>query len=155
MISEAAASNMARGHEALQTFIISQCTRCITGDSSYWLLYESALAFHSLSQDSCKALVRTAIESLKDSKQDAKNPLAGLEILIKHAADVLSQDESIHLDVATVLLALTEINDSDISPKAGLLRALIDDASNGKAGRPPAVGIVQGNLEKIGPRSLE
>ncbi|KAF7561929.1 hypothetical protein G7046_g2214 [Stylonectria norvegica] len=152
LISRDSGSELARGDQIFQDSIATRALALASGEEGSWELFDAAVTYQSLTDDNHRDLVRKLVDSLGKSHQQDEVALKALEIALTGKADLVSQDEAIHTALVAHLLSLAEIGDSIISPKAIKIRSLLDSNTDGKL---PVVGIIQSNLEKASPQSLD
>ncbi|KAK4442443.1 hypothetical protein QBC34DRAFT_25201 [Podospora aff. communis PSN243] len=147
-----AATQLAQSHEALQTFLASAWLACAEGNenASSWDLCESTLNFGTITDGSLTAITADIIRQL-DVSEDSGPTLRALKLITDAKPALVPQHRAAHMDLVTKLLALTEINDKDISGKAAALQAHLEQKVTGQS---PLVKIIQNNLEDANTSSL-
>jgi hypothetical protein len=147
-----AAAQLAQSHEALQTFLASTWLACAEGNenASSWDLCESTLNFSTITDGSLTAITADIVRQL-DVSEDSGPALRALKLITDAKPALVSQHRAAHMDLVTKLLALTEIEDKDISGKAAALQAHLDQKVTGQS---PLVKIIQNNLEEANVSSL-
>lgn len=152
LISNDNCSALAQSTQELQKYIVDESLALSQGEAGSWELLEAAVTYQSLTDDSYQSIVRQLIDILEKQSQHNEKTLRALEVVAKGKPELFSQDEGIHTALVAQLLGLSEINDSAVSSRATAIRALLDTHTNGES---PVVGIIQSNLERAGPQSLE
>lgn len=152
LISHDEGSKLCREHQTLQENIISQAIATAKGDTDAWNLLDAAVTFHGLSDDNCHLLVQSLVSALQNDVQHRESCLRALGIVAKGSPHLFAQNEDVHAALVAQLLSLSEIGDGTVSSKAIALRSLLD---NHEPGKSPSIGIIQSNLERAGPQSLE
>lgn len=153
LISRDSAAHLARADTRLQQELRSLTLLLARGEfSDSWETLEAAVTYQSFSSDTYRAIAEEIVKVLSEEPSNTDNSLRALEIISKGNPTLFSSDERIHTALVAKLLGLTEVNDSETSLKAASIRSLLDSHSSGKS---PVVGIIQSNLERAGPQSLE
>ncbi|KAH7324713.1 hypothetical protein B0I35DRAFT_349073 [Stachybotrys elegans] len=150
LIAQDRAAEFSKRNDKLQETIMSQAQASVKGEANAWELLEAAVTYEALAQDLRHQLAQFFVAAL--DSQNKVSALRALEILAKHKPEELSKNEDLHLILVTQLLGLVELNDNDLSPRATAIQALLDSGGDGKL---PVIGIIQSNLERAGPQSLE
>ncbi|KAH7353820.1 hypothetical protein B0T11DRAFT_121007 [Plectosphaerella cucumerina] len=150
LVSHDAAAPLATSLPGLQEYLVSQAEQYLGGDDDALPILEAAATHNTLTDDSAKAVIEGALETLRQDSAKSARVLAVVGIIVTSKPQVVSQDET-HMALVTALLGLTELSDTDISSRAVSLRALIDNGVDGKAA---GVSIIQKNLEEAGAQSL-
>lgn len=147
-----ACAQIAQNHVRLQAFLASTWLACAEGDgtTAWWDLCESTLKFGALTDGSLTAIIVDIVRELDVS--DSSGPaLRALELITHEKPALVSQHRTAHVDLVTKLLALTELNNSEVSGQAASLQAHLEEKVTGQS---PLVKIIQNNLEDAGPSSL-
>lgn len=152
LISRDSSATLARENQKLQDTIVSQALALARGEDGSWDLLDAAVTYQSLSDENTQSLVRQLVEALGSGPQKDGADLRALELVVKGKPDLVSKDDATHTSLIAHLLSLSEINNPVVSEKAAAIRSLLDNHAGGKL---PVVSIIQSNLEKAGPQSLE
>jgi hypothetical protein len=150
LISQSRASTLAKEHAALQDALYVQALGALSGKSDAWDLLATASVHHALHVETGRKLAVDLVNSLSKNSGLPELILKMLETIAKSQAAIFAE-EPIHTELISQLLALSEINDSNISPRVFAIRSLLDDQTQGKV---PVVDIIQSSLERAGPQSL-
>ncbi|PHH74463.1 hypothetical protein CDD80_3072 [Ophiocordyceps camponoti-rufipedis] len=157
LVSQEKAAPLASQSQQLQELIYSQAMEAVeSGDvganESVRALVEAALASRALEADMTSKTAGQLVEMLGKETPQTEIVLDLLEIFAKRRPELFSQTEDVHTDLVAHLLRLCECGDDTTSPKAARIRSLLGVAAEGSL---PAVDIIQTNLERVGPQSLE
>ncbi|KAH6894594.1 hypothetical protein B0T10DRAFT_257700 [Thelonectria olida] len=152
LISRDTGSSLAQKDEALQGHLVAQSVSVVKSEAESWEVFEAAITYQSLTEASCRELLQQLIQILEKEPQHTENALKALEIIAKDRPNLFAQDEEIHTALVAQLLSLSETENPSISSKATAIRSLLDTHGNGKL---PVLGIIQSNLERAGPQSLD
>ncbi|KAI9152149.1 E3 ubiquitin-protein ligase listerin [Paramyrothecium foliicola] len=152
LISEKKISRFSKRNEKLQQDIVSQCVATVRAQGDAWALLETAVACESLDDGFYQKLAQEVVSVLEKESQYTENALKALEILAKGKPALFTQDQALQTALVAQLLSLSEINDNATSSKAVAIRALLDTDADAKHS---TVGIIQRNLERVSPQSLE
>ncbi|KJK82300.1 hypothetical protein H634G_02494 [Metarhizium anisopliae BRIP 53293] len=150
LISQEQASSLAAEDMALQDMLYNQALEALNGESDAFDLLDAACVHQALSDNAGRKLVSELVNRLSKQTSQLELILRMLETIAKSKAQLFSE-EPIHTDLVSQLLSLSEINDSNVSPKVAAIRSLLDGQAQGKL---PVVDIIQSSLEKAGPQSL-
>ncbi|KAK0620565.1 hypothetical protein B0T14DRAFT_567308 [Immersiella caudata] len=147
-----AATKLAQRHEALQVSLVAAWLACAggNGDASSWELCESSLGFGTITDGSLTAITADIVRQL-DVSESSGPALKALKLITEEKPGLVSQHRATHMDLVTKLLALTELEDKDVSVQAAALQAHLDQKV---AGQSPLVKIIQNNLEDAAASSL-
>lgn len=148
LISDPAASALARDNPALQDHLEKNMLAIAQGSHGSWELFDAALSWNVLPGSSLQNLASGIVETLSS---DNESSMKATEIMLRRNPTTFSEDETLHLALVTKLLGMMEINDSAVSSRAERLRALLE--KHGDA-QPSVLSIIQDNLERPGPNSL-
>jgi len=143
---------LAQAHERLQEFLASLWLVCAEGDGKplFWELCQSSLSFGAITDRSLTAIIADIVRQL-DVSESSGPTLRALKMITDEKPALIAQHREAHVELVTKLLALTEIQDKDISGKAAALQAHLDQKSSGQR---PLVKIIQTSLEDASPSSL-
>lgn len=156
LISDDKVSNLAQQSSRLQDFLLESFSKALQGDSSFWPLIEAALGFGSMTENTTNDILDKVLDCLDINKPFLAGGFKALDILSKKPELLKSHD--IHIALVTKLLALVELSDSTVAPRAAALKAVIETSSQipEQAGfrQPPIVHIIRENLDFVSPQSL-
>lgn len=152
LISDKAASALAKDKEDLQKVIVSYTTSNLKNDAETFHLLSTAVTYGALSQTGSQTLLRELVAALDGDSQQATNALRALEILVKGQPQLLSSNEEMQMAVVGRLLSFSELGTQPLSSRADTIRSLLDTNSTETL---PVVSIVQSNLERADAQSLE
>jgi hypothetical protein len=152
LISEKKVSRLTRRNEKLQEDIVSQAIATVRAEQDSWSLLQTAVTCETLDDTFYLKLAREIVAILEKKQDHTANALKGLEILAKGRPTLFSQDHTLQTALVAQLLSLSEINDNATSSQAIAIRALLDTEGDAKLSN---VGIIQQNLERVSPQSLE
>ncbi|KAF7549707.1 hypothetical protein G7Z17_g6202 [Cylindrodendrum hubeiense] len=152
LISRDSGSALARKDKEVQDHVVAQSVNLARGEAGCWEVLEAAVTYQSLTDDSYRQLLRQLVDILEKEPQHTESTLRALEITAKGRPDLFSQDEDIHTTLVAQLLSLSEIDNHVVSSKATAVRSLLDSHGEGTL---PVVSIIQTNLERAGPQSLD
>ncbi|KAI0132788.1 hypothetical protein BJ170DRAFT_262304 [Xylariales sp. AK1849] len=148
IISNRASASLSCQDSKLQDEIIRRCIECASGSpNTRWDLFDAVLGFDALSEDYGRQLARELVAML--SKQSSPDIIKALLLIAQKKSDLLSHDKAIHMSLMTSLLSLSE--QSDAHSEVDSLRTLLSQPSTGKSN---FVGIIQQNVNDVGPVSL-
>ena len=156
LVSQQQAAAIAQNTPGLQEAVLSQTREAVAaiadnqGDARE--LLEAAIMHEALDTATSRKIASDMVTLLAKEPHHAEHILKILEIIAKRRPELFSQQEAIHTELVGQLLALSELDDSTISPTAARIRSLLDGQGQGA---PPAVEIIQSNLEQVGSQSLE
>lgn len=152
LISRDSAAPLTRANQKVQDSIVAQTLSLARGESGSWELLDAAITYRSLTEENHRSLVRQLVDGLGKGSQTDGADLRALEVAVKGNPELVSQDDDVHTTLIAHLLSLSEINNPAISSKAAAIRTLLDSHTDGQL---PVVSIIQSNLERAGPQSLE
>lgn len=156
LIADDKVSVLAQGNILLQNFFLEALSKGIHGDLDSWPLFETAISFDSLAETTTNKVLDQVLRCLDFNKPNLDGAFKALEVLSKKHGLLSSQ--GIHVALVTKLLALAELSDSTIAPRATALKAIIEnpDKTAEQTGlrQSPIVHIIQENLEFASPQSL-
>ena len=152
LLSHAKAAPLAQDDSEVQDYIVKHSLEILSSESEDWSLLQKSLAFGALTPDARKRLAKHLLDVPQEDSTATRKSLDALTLMARHGGDLLSEDEELHLALATKLLSLSENSDATVSSKASELRQIADAHLEGKK---PTLSIVQNNLETAGPESLE
>ncbi|KAF4583133.1 C3HC4 type (RING finger) zinc finger containing protein [Ophiocordyceps camponoti-floridani] len=157
LVSQEKAAPLASQSRQLQELIHSQVIEAVeSGDvgvnESVSALVQAALTSRALEADMTSKTAGRLVEMLGKETPQTESVLDMLEIFAKRRPELFSQTEDVHADLVPHLLRLCECGDDATSSKAAKIRSLLGVAAEGSL---PAVDIIQTNLERVGPQSLE
>ncbi|KAK5991474.1 E3 ubiquitin-protein ligase listerin [Cladobotryum mycophilum] len=154
LVSQEKGSRFGQDNTRLQESIISQSIETVKGEANSWELLVAAVTYHALTDDSCQKLAHNLLEMLEKQTEFLETSLRALETVAKGRPRLFTQDEALHTALVAKLLGLSEITDGAVSSKALAIRTLLDGSSSSSS-TLPVIGIIQSNLERAGPQSLE
>ncbi|UKZ82717.1 hypothetical protein TrVFT333_010512 [Trichoderma virens FT-333] len=152
LISEEKASGLAQGNAKLQTYIITEAVDSVKNQASGWELLEASMTERGLSNESCKELSEKLLEILDKEPASVEPALRALEVLTKGRPQLFTENDSLHTTLVAHLLSLSEISSNVVSSKAIAIRGILQGEG---AGTQPVIEIIQDNLERAGPQSLD
>ncbi|KAM5345085.1 hypothetical protein ACJ41O_010947 [Fusarium nematophilum] len=152
LISNDRGAVLAKGNMDLQKHIIGQAVFLARGDATSWELLEAAVTYQTLTDTNYRELIQVLVEILEKEPQNTEPTLHALEIAAKGRPELFSRDERAHTTLVALLLGLSEIGSPAVSTKATAIRTLLDSHTSDKL---PVVAIIQANLERAGPQSLD
>ncbi|KAL2170259.1 hypothetical protein VTG60DRAFT_5035 [Thermothelomyces hinnuleus] len=137
----------------LQSFFVSAWKEYSDGGSRAGLqdLCEATLSYDTLAEESLDAVVAGVISSL-EAPETTGPALVALELVLKKKPERLSSKDDLHVRLVTILLALTELSEPQLSEKAKTLRQLLGAAPSGQN---PVTRILEQHLSDANPSSLE
>lgn len=150
LISQSNGSSLAKDNSTLQNTLCAQAIGALTEESDGWDLIDAASVHQAMNDETGRRLTVELVNRLSNPESNPEQVLKMLEILAKSKPALLSE-EPVHTELVSQLLALSEINSSEISPKVVAIRSLLDNQNQGKL---PVVDIIQSNLERAGPQCL-
>jgi len=152
LVSQKQAFDLVRAGAQLQHTVMSQAMSLAKGNGDNWSLLTAAASNGALTEKNQQTLVKDLVEVV--DKQPDEKSLQALEVVARGMPQLLAQDDALHTALVAILLRLTEVNSSPaVSAKALSIRSLLDNHSEGV--KLPVVGIIQSNLERATPQSLE
>ncbi|EEU41435.1 uncharacterized protein NECHADRAFT_46064 [Fusarium vanettenii 77-13-4] len=152
LISNDRGAILAKGNMELQKHIIGQATLLALGGSTSWELLEAAVTYQTLTDTNYRELIQTLVEILEKEPTQTEPTLQALEIAAKGRPELFSRDEHVHTTLLALLLGLSELDNTHVASKATAIRTLLDSHSSGKL---PVVAVIQANLDRAGPQSLD
>lgn len=156
LVSQEKAASIAQNTPRLQEAVFSQTREAVAaiGDDqgNSRELLEAAIMHEALDTATSRKIASDMVTLLAKEPHHAEHVLKILEIIAKRRPELFSRQETIHTELVAQLLALSEVGDSTLSPRAARIRSLLDGQGQGTL---PAVEIIQSNLERVGPQSLE
>ncbi|KHN98414.1 C3HC4 type (RING finger) zinc finger containing protein [Metarhizium album ARSEF 1941] len=150
LVTQEKASFLAQENVALQDTFYTQLLEALDGESNTFDLLDAACVHQALSDDAGRKIVAELVNRLSKQTSQLDLILRLLETIAKSKAQLFTE-EQIHTVLVSQLLALSEISDSDVSPKVAAVRSLVDGQAQGKL---HVVNIIQSSLERAGPQSL-
>ncbi|KJZ77078.1 hypothetical protein HIM_03399 [Hirsutella minnesotensis 3608] len=114
-------------------------------------LFEAAVMNEALSDETSRKVAGEMVNLLRTQSQ-TEVVLRALEILAKKQPRLFASTEAVSTDLVAQLLSLSEVNDDTISSKAERIRSLLDGQGRGALS---TVEIIQSNLERAGPQTLD
>lgn len=148
MISSHAAKPLAQGLGELQVYLEDSMTSTIKGGAGSWELFDTILQWDALNTSGLHKVASNAVQA---SDEDAGPNLRAVECLVKRKPAMFSEDETLHLNLVTKLLAMMELENSTAASQAKQLHDLLAGQTSD---RPSVLTIVHENLERPGPNSL-
>lgn len=152
LISNEKGSKLAKETKTLQDAVLSQTIATTQGQADAWELLQQAVTYGVLDDATYRSLSQDLVKSLDKNDGHSDKVLRALEVLVKGRPQLFSTSEDLHTALVAQLLSLSEITESSVSSQAASIRVLLDTHSDGKL---PVVGIIQSNLDRAGPQSLE
>ena len=152
LISHEKGAKLSRSNQPLQDTIVAQTLATTKRHAEAWELLDSAITYQALDDSVYHSLAQALVSSFDKEPQNSADTLRALEVLVKGRPQLFSDNENLHTALVAHLLSLSEITDESISTKTESIRALLNSHSDGKL---PVVGIIQSNLDRAGPQSLE
>jgi hypothetical protein len=152
LISEEKASTLAQGNAKLQAYLVTEVIEAVKGEVPGWELLEAGVGSQSLSGESCKQLSEKLLDILDKEPAFVEPALRALEILTKGRPQLFAENDSLHTALVAQLLGLSEISSNVVSSKAIAIRAILQGDG---AGTQPVIEIIQDNLERASPQSLD
>ena len=156
LLADTELSDLVQSDAQLQDFFLQSFKAALQGDDDRWILLEALPRYGNLGGDVAQSVLKDAINNLDVDSTYLQGAFRTLEILSQQPAVFEAQD--FHVAIITKLLALTELSDSTIAPRAAALR-LVVDKSNAFEGNLPnkassTFHVVQRNLEITNSQSL-
>lgn len=156
LVSQHRASSFAHSTPGLQETILEQARLAaemdIGANSHSLALVRAALEHKAVQPDVCRRIARESVTLLSAGPQYPESILEVLEAVATSDPELFAEDEAIRTELVSLLLGLAELSDSTVSEKTARLRLLVDGQSKGSL---PVVEIIQSNLDRAGPQSLE
>ncbi|RFU30558.1 hypothetical protein B7463_g5769, partial [Scytalidium lignicola] len=157
LISNDAIANLAQEDSALQSFLYDAVIKAVHEGTDLTML-EATLSFNSFKVSAMTQLVDQLVEYLEINGAYLDNSLNALEIISKTKAELLQQQGDTHIALLSKLLALTELSDSDITPRINSLRFVVENVSRVDSHQDqtesPILHVIRQNLEIVGAQSL-
>lgn len=153
LISEEKASEITQKNAKLQEYIVAEAVEAVKSNAPGWELLEAGMNEQGLSGDSCQQLSQKLLDIIDKEPAFAEPALRALEILTKGRPQLFTEHDSLHTALVAQLLSLSEISKDVVSSKAIAIRSMLQ--GEGGAGTQPAIEIIQSNLERAGPQSLD
>ncbi|TWU77234.1 hypothetical protein ED733_001585 [Metarhizium rileyi] len=150
LISQDQASLLGKEHVALQHSLYALALGTILGEFDSSSLLDVACVHRVLSEKVGRKLVAVLVDRLSKQTSQLEPILAILASIAKTQAALFSE-EPVHTELVSQLLALSELEDSSVSPKVNAVRSLLDHQIQGKE---RLVDIIHTSLERAGPQSL-
>jgi E3 ubiquitin-protein ligase listerin len=154
LISNLKISPLAQEDSFLQEYLHGYISELIQGQLEDWSLYESALTFDSLSNETASSIMSIIIHSLGNRKK----ALRALESVCQKRPQLLRVEEGTYLAIMTNLLLLLESPDPSTVSRTNALKAIVEkaDTATSHSGHSSflILDIIQENLENVGPQSL-
>lgn len=152
LISEEKASELAQRNAKLQAYIITEAVEAVKSQAPGWELLEASMNDKGLSNESCTQLSEKLLDILDKEHASVEPALRALEIIAQGRPQLFTENDSLHTALVAQLLGLSEISSNVVSSKAIAIRALLQGDG---AGTQPVIEIIQDNLERAGPQSLD
>ncbi|KAF5012835.1 hypothetical protein FDECE_1124 [Fusarium decemcellulare] len=152
LISNDRGAILAKGNMDLQKHIIAHAVLLALGAPGTWDLLEAAITYQTLTDPNYRELIQALVEILEKEPGSTESTLQALEIAAKGRPELFSRDENVHTTLVALLLGLSELDNAAVSSKATSIRTLLDSHTDGKL---PVVAVIQTNLERAGPQSLD
>lgn len=152
LVSFEKCSDLSRRRQDLQEVTFAQTLTTAQGEGDAWSLLQAAVTYQALSETIYHSLSKELVSLLEKQPQHSANVLKALEVLVKGRPQLFSTNEELHTSLIAQLLSLSEIGDNSVSAASASIRSLLDSQSGGKL---PVVEIIQSNLDRAGPQSLE
>ena len=145
-------------NQELQGFLHKMCIKALHGDQQAWLIFETAMTFHTIGPAQAKLVLHNIIIGVDRINVYAENSLKALDLVAKKSPNLLD-DHTLQMLLLTKLLGVSEINNNDsLSSKALTLRLLLaphPGTGESEAAQARIVELVQNELEAASPRSLQ
>lgn len=148
LISDPAATALARNDSHLQEYLEKNILACTHGSGGSWGLFDAALVWNVLPESSLRELAASIVETLSS---DNESSMKAIETILRRQPASFSDDETLHLALVTKLLGMMEIDDPAVSSTAARIRASLEKHADAQ---PSVLTIIQENLERPGPTSL-
>ncbi|KAJ6447290.1 sorting nexin-41 [Purpureocillium lavendulum] len=157
LLSQHKAASLARNTPALQDILLTEAHQAAHADqgstNSHSLqLITTALDHKAVEPETRRRIAKDAVATLATPSDHPERVLAVLEAVASSAPELFSEDDAIRTELVALLLGLTELSDSVVSAKAARIRSLVDGEGSGTL---PVIEIIQSNLDRAGPQSLE
>lgn len=151
LISTDRGKTLAQKHQSLQDYMVTTCLETTKGGNAAWDLFDAALAHDALTEASVRLLATEILQLLRDSDKSAAaesttTALKAVELILRRRPALFADASDLHIQLVTVILALTEISDETASARLATIRALLDNHTDGATS---LVGIVQKNLDSL------
>ncbi|KAH6605427.1 hypothetical protein Trco_007134 [Trichoderma cornu-damae] len=153
LVSEEKAPELTRANAKLQDYIVAEAVEAAKGEAPGWELLEAGMSDHGLADESCKRLSERLLDILDKEPAFAESALRALEMIAKGRPQLFAENDSLHTALVAQLLSLSEISSNVISSKAIAIRSILQGEVG--AGTQPVIEIIQSNLERAGPQSLD
>lgn len=144
-------TDLVRGDQALQDFLLETSSEVVEGNNEGWPLFEAAVIFGQFSKSTEQLLLQSLISALSASNPSINLVFEALELFSKKRPEAV-REEDVHGNLVTKLLALTELSDSELVKRATNLRSSVDNKT--EFSTSSVVHILKENLENAGPQSL-
>lgn len=148
LISDTTSKPLAQEDSELQEYLEKNIRACSEGSEGSWDLFDAALIWDVLPESKLRVLASTVVDNL-NSDQEAS--MKATEMFLKRKPLLFSDDETLHLNLVTKLLAMMEISDSSVAQRAVQLRTLLEKHADAQ---PSVLTIIQDNLNTAGSNSL-
>lgn len=156
LVSQVEAASMARDHSSLQEVIFSQAQAAMgaIGDSeeSAMALFQAAMTNKAVNAMTGQRTASDAMALLATKTEKSESALRVLEVVAKNFPEIFTDNVALRIDLVAQLLSLTELGDDTVALMAGTVRSLLDGQGHETV---PVTEIIQSNLERAGPQSLE
>ncbi|UNI13364.1 hypothetical protein JDV02_000114 [Purpureocillium takamizusanense] len=156
LVSHPEATSLAHSISGLQEAIVEQAHLAAEANpiaqSHSLALVRAALECKAVGLDARRKIAKDGVTFLSTQPQHPERVLEVLEAVAATDHDLFAEDEAIRTQLVALLLGLTELSSSAVSEKTARLRSLVDVQAKGSL---PVVDVIQSNLERVGPHSLE
>lgn len=157
LVSQENASALARESPRLQELIRCETAEAIKlqgnqAEGNARAFLKAAIENQALDSKTSQHVAGEMVTLLGKEEKYTESILEILEIVVQRQPELLCKQEATHTDLVAQLLSLSELGDNTVSPKASRVRSLLDGHGDGTL---PVVEIIQSNLERAGPQSLE
>jgi len=158
LISNDAVASLAQDDPALQDFVFETTIRVAQSKKADedWSVFEAAVTYSSLTEATGLRILEQVIHLIDSNSENIDGVLIILEAICRKQAKLLRQERNTYVVLITKLLALTELSDAVITPRASRLKAAIEQSEQGTESEqsPPILHVIRENLETATPQSL-
>lgn len=151
LISTEKGKLLAQKHQPLQDYLVSTSLQTAKGGGATWELLDAALVHEALTESGVRHLATEILQVIgtsagPTSAESTSTALKAVELILRHRPAMFADASDLHVQLVTILLALTEVSDKTASARLTAIRALLDKHTDGVAS---LVGIVQKNLDSL------
>ena len=158
LITSDAVAKRCQADLELQSILLDNAVRAITGDAASWFLFESSINFNTLTESTESNLVDQVLEHLDIDNSSASSAFKALDFISKKKPELLGRETYVQVLLISKLLAFTELSGSELAPRAKVLKSIIEDSNSSStqadAKRTSILQIIRDNLEFASPQSL-